>query len=221
MTSMSMQSSESGAVSAWLITAIAFIVISLVTGFSAYWALTNYLDLKTNFDTKKQTAVTDAVKKQADQDAAYYQEQEKKPNQLFAGPDDYGRLTFDYPKTWSVYVNQDGSGNGDTYEAYLNPVTVPPVDDATRYALRVKIEQIDYDEALSEYNNLVEDGSLVSSSETINGQPASRLEGNFSEDIRGIAVIFKIRDKTVTVRTDANTFKADFDSLVKTIKFNT
>ena len=51
-------------------------------------------------------------------------------------------------------------------------------------------------------------------------QNGTRLDGSFTEDIRGSAVIFKIRDKTVTLRSDAETFRADFDALIKTITFN-
>lgn len=209
-----------GAANVWVITAISFIAIAVITGVAATWALINYLDIKNNFDTNIDSAVAAAEKAQADADEEKFAAREKEPNRQFAGPDDYGRLTFDYPKTWSVYINEDGSGNGDTFEAYLNPVTVPPVDEETQYAVRVVIEQIDYDKALSEYDRIVEEGDLKTSSVTINGQPGTRLDGNFSEDIRGSAVVFKIRDKTVTIRTDANTFKGDFDKLIKTIKYN-
>ena len=53
-----------------------------------------------------------------------------------------------------------------------------------------------------------------------NGQSGTRLDGKFSDDIRGAAVIYKIRDKTAVIQTDADTFKADFDALIKTITFN-
>jgi len=52
------------------------------------------------------------------------------------------------------------------------------------------------------------------------GNNGTRLDGAFTKDIRGYAVIFKIRDKTLTIRTDANTFKSDFNKLINTIKFN-
>lgn len=211
---------ESGAANAWVITAIGFIVIAVVTGIAATWALMNYLDQKNNFDTTVETAVATAKKEQADADELKFAAREKDPNRQFAGPDDYGRLTFDYPKTWSVYINEDGSGNGDAFQAYLNPVTVPPVNENTQYAIRVIIEQVDFDEVVSDYDKMVGEGLLKTSSVTINGQPGTRLDGNFSEDIRGSAVVFKIRDKTVTIRTDANTFKSDFDKLIKTIKYN-
>jgi hypothetical protein len=61
---------------------------------------------------------------------------------------------------------------------------------------------------------------LKSSAVKADDQNGTRLDGSFSKDIRGSAVIFKIRDKTVTIRTDADTFRADFDALVATITFN-
>jgi hypothetical protein len=115
-------------------------------------------------------------------------------------------------------VNKDASTG--TFEAYLNPISVPPVSDSTQFALRVLIETKDYDTVLSTYQALVKKGALTSSTVKVNGVDSTRLDGNFTKDIRGSAVIFKIRDKTITVRTDADTFKADFDALVASIKFN-
>jgi hypothetical protein len=43
-------------------------------------------------------------------------EREKYPYKTFSGPEDYGKLTFEYPKTWSVYIaaaaNKGGDFNG-------------------------------------------------------------------------------------------------------------
>jgi len=210
---------EAGAANIWLIMSITFMVLTVALGGALAWALINYFDQKDNVDTKVSAAVTSAVKKQADDDAAAFEKEEKKPNRQFAGPEDFGALSFDYPKTWSTYVDKDASSGG-LYEAYLNPVSVPAVDNATQYALRVRIETKDYDAVLTSYTSLVKRGDLKSSTVKVNGVDATRLEGNFTKDIRGSAVVFKLRDKTVTVRTDADTFKGDFDALVATVKFN-
>jgi len=163
-----------------------------------------------------------AKKAQADSDEAKFIARDKEPNRQFVGPDDYGRLTFDYPKTWSVYVDKDISTGGTTYAAYLNPKSVPSVGGAatTQYALRVTIESKDYDKVVATYEALVKTGALRSSAVSVNGNNGTRIDGNFTKDIRGSAVIYKIRDKTVTLRTDADTFKPDFETLIKTIKFN-
>lgn len=211
---------QQGAVSGSLIAIIGLIVLVLGFGSAAIWAYVNYNEQKSNVDGKIALAVAKAEKEQGDKDAAAFQEQEKEPNREFVGPDDYGRLTFSYPKTWSVYEAKDVSSNGGTYEAYLNPVVVPPVSTTQQYALRVAIEEKDYDQVVSSYEHLVKKGDLRSTAFSANGHSGTRLDGNFSKDIRGAAVIFKIRDKTVTLRTDADTFKPDFDKLIKTIDFN-
>jgi hypothetical protein len=211
--------SESGVANPWLIASITLAIATVGLGAAFAWSLINYIDQKDNVDTKVSSAVTVAVKKQADADAATFEAEEKKPTRLFAGPEDFGALSFDYPKTWSTYVARDASSGG-VYQAYLNPVSVPEINNATQYALRITIETKDYDSVLGGFNTLVKKGDVKSSTIKINGVDSTRLDGNFTKDIRGSAVVFKIRDKTVTVRTDADTFKADFDALVATISFN-
>ena len=198
---------------------IVFIATTVIALGVMIWALVNYFDQKDNVDTKVADAVSVAKKEQADADEAKFLERDKQPNRQFVGPEDYGRVSFDYPKTWSVYVAKDAS-NGGNYEAYLNPVSVPTVLPTQQYALRVVIEEKDYDQVVSSYTSLVSKGDLTTSSIKADEQNGTRLDGSFSKNIRGSAVIFKIRDKTVTIRTDADTFKADFDALITTITFN-
>lgn len=213
--------SEAGGVSGAMIAIIGLIVLVLVAGSAAIWAYLNYNEQKTDVDGKISLASAQAKKDQADADEAKFAEREKEPNRQFVGPDDFGRLTFDYPKTWSVYVDKDGVKDS-TYNAYLNPIVVPPVSggEDQQYALRITIEQKDYDQVVQSYEALVKKGDLRTSATSANGNNGTRLDGNFSKDIRGSAVIYKVRDKTVTVRTDADTFKPDFENLIKTINFN-
>jgi len=74
---------------------------------------------------------------------------------------------------------------------------------------------------IEDYKDLVKSGKLTTSSVKANSQNGTRLDGSFTKDIRGAAVIYKIRDKTAIIRTDADTFKPDFENLIKTITFNT
>lgn len=216
---MKFSKTEAGFVSGRVIViTILSITTAIFLGLSI-WAFIAYTDQKTDVDTRVANAVSVAEKKQADADEAKFTKLEKEPNRKFVGPDDYGRVTFKYPKTWSVYVDKDVTRGG-TFSAYLNPVTVPPVSKSQQFALRVTIEEKDYDKVLASYDSDVKRGDLRSSSVTANGVSGTRLDGSFSKDIRGSAAIFKIRDKTLTVRSDANTFKKDFNALVATIKFN-
>jgi len=218
-----MNSAERGAVNRWMIISIFLIVAVLLAGGAAVWALMNYGTEKTTVDTQVETAAATAKKSQADTDAANYAKQNNAQTRTFAGPTDYGSLSFDYPKSWSVYVDKDGtaSSGGTTFAAYLNPITVPPVALATQqFGLRVLIEQKDYNTAINSYAQLVKSGQLKSSPVKVDGQDGTRLDGNFTKDIRGSAIIFKIRDKTVTIRTDADTFDSVYNVLITTIKYN-
>jgi hypothetical protein len=219
MTDMNRNMSQSGAVNTWHVLTIVFIVTTLAAAGVMIWALLNYFDQKNNVDIKIATAVTTAEKEQADILEAKFNEREKEPNRQFVGPEDYGRLAFDYPKTWSVYVEKDAI-SAKTYQAYLNPVAVPPVSSSQQYALRIVIETKNYEQVIDGYQSLVKKGDLRSSAVKAGGEDGTRLDGSFSKDIRGSAVIFKIRDKTATIRTDADTFKGDFDALIATITFN-
>lgn len=182
------------------------------------WAYVNYLDQKNNVDRKVSDATALARKDQKTDDDKMYQQAEKEPNRIFTGPSDYGSLSFKYPKTWSVYEVSDANKGG-TYEAIFNPGVIPPNGNDQQYALHVTIEDTAYEKVVAKYEKLVKKGDLKTSSITLNDQSGTRLDGKFSDDIRGSAVIIKIRDKTVTVQTEADTFLDDFNKLLQTITF--
>ncbi len=210
--------SDNGSTNGWMVTAIVSFVFVLVFGGLAIWAYLSYDEQKTNVDGKISDAVATAVKKQSEADAVMYDKKEKNPYDTFYGPYDYGSVSFQYPKTWSVYVAND-AGEGGDYEAYFYKDIVPAVSGSQQFMLRVAIQEESYDKVVSSFDSSVQDKELTTSAISVNGANGVRLDGNFSDDIRGAAVIFKIRDKTLVVRTDADTFKTDFDTLIKTIKF--
>lgn len=212
---------EKGAVSGSLFAIIALVLLVIVFGSFSIWAYMNYMDQKNNVDTKIDDAVATAVLKNSEKLEKDFVKKEKEPLRVFAGPADYGRLTFSYPKTWSAFQATDVSGGGGvTYEAYLNPILVPPISKTTKFALRITIEQKIYDKALETYAGQIKKGDLKSSVYSDGTRTGTRLEGNFNNDIRGTAVLLKMRDRTLTLRTDGDVFKEDFEAILKTVKFN-
>jgi hypothetical protein len=212
-------SSQRGAVAPSLIAIIGLSVFTVAFAGLSIWAFVNYMDQKNNVDSKITSAVAEAEKKLGDDLEAKFIEREKEPLKSFTGPADYGTLGLKYPKTWSTYVSNDGS-KGTGYEAFFNPGAVPSVSaSSSRYALHVAIVNDSYEDVLGDYENLVKKGDLKTSAVKANGQNGTRLDGNFSKDIRGAAVVFKIRDKAAIIQTDADTFKADFEALIPTITF--
>lgn len=211
---------ERGSVSGLLIANLTLILLSLVLGSVMIWALVSYNDQRQNVDAKIQKAVAEAKKQQYDSDAKTFAEREKQPYKQFVGPSELGRVTFDYPKTWSAYVGSDG-GQGTSYEAYLHSGVVPPTISRQPYALRVSIDSRSYDQTLQQYQSSVQSGDLKSMAVTVNGFSGNRLDGKFPGGFEGSMVIFKVRDKSLRLYTETPVFRSDFDNIaLKTLKFN-
>jgi len=217
----SKRSLEKGAVRGSVIAISGLVVLVVVLGVFSVWAYLNYLNQKTDVDSKVSNASAKARLEQSDKDETDFAKREKEPMIQFNGPSDYGQLRFDYPKTWSAYQATDVSeGEGATYEAYLNPVLVPPVSDTQKFALRITIEQTLYSKAVTDYDKLVKSGDLKSSVYSDGVHTGTMLTGSFNKDIIGTAVLMKMRDRTLTIRTDGDTFKDDFTALLKSVNFN-
>ena len=209
---------EAGAANPLVISNVLLALLTIVFGGVAIWAYVNYQDQKNNVDAKIEVAVVDAKKVQRADDEKDFFEREKSPNFTFVGPDDLGRVTFKYPKTWSGYVAKASSS---AYEAYLNPGIVPTVGRDIPYALRVIVQTTAYEKILDDYEDQIEKGELKSSPVTAGSQSGIRLDGTFSKSIQGSMVIFKIRDKTLMIASDATAFRNDFDkTILPTLTFN-
>jgi hypothetical protein len=195
-------------------------VLTLGLGVFSIWAYVNYQDQKNNVDPKIAAAVANAQREQKEADDKDFTEREKTPTRTLVGPEDLGRVSLDYPKTWSVFLAKDGTGG--QYEAYLNPAAVPaPGGDKTIYALRVVVEDRRYEEVLNSFQNLVTTGALKAAPITVQGETGTRLDGAFSTQVNGSMVIFKVRDKTLRVFTESKVFTSDFDNFVlKSLRFN-
>jgi hypothetical protein len=208
-----------------IIMTIAIIILFLTTATFVglfIWMNNQYTEVSTDVEGQIATAVAEAKYEQETKDLAQFAEEEKYPLRTFAGPADYGELTFEYPKTWSVYVSADAS-NGGNFRAYFNPLVVETVSSSTVNALRVFILDQSYDSVIGEYQAAMEkkDSNLRAEAVTVAGTAAMRYTGTIpNTSLRGVIVIFKIRDKTVIMRTDANLFISDFDALLTTVQFN-
>lgn len=221
MTQKNRRLNTRGAINGQLVAIIGLLLLVVALSGVSAWLYVQYDEQKTNVDSKIALAKAAATKEQADKDALQFEAAEKEPNREFAGPDDYGHVTFKYPKTWSVYVDSDTSTGANKFEAYLNPIVVPPINtQPALFALRVTIENIPYDRALDTYRSGIKKGDLTSTPISTNGHDGTRLDGAFNKNLRGSAVLFKIRDKTLTIQTDADTFKPDFENIIETIDFN-
>lgn len=212
-------SHEAGAVNPLVVSNVILAILAIALGSAMVWAYVNYRDQKDNTDQKIEAAVTVAKKEQATEDEKDFIEREKAPYLQYAGPDDLGRVTFSYPKTWSGHIEKDPAGG--ELEAYFHPGVVPFVNRDQQFALTVKVEETSFEQTLKAHETLVKKGDLKSAPIVINGFNGVRLDGKFSKTIEGSMVLFKVRDKTLTVATGAKTFRGDFDKIIlKSLDFN-
>lgn len=210
---------------AGLVKTIVIIIVSLIalTFIGLFiWMNMEYSDLTNTFEAKVSEKEAQARDAQFDLDQAKFAEDEKYPYKNFSGPVDYGELGFQYPKTWSVYIEADASKGGD-FKAFLNPGQIDPVSNSTVNALRVTILNKAFDNVVADYQKNIDkkDATLAMESVTVNGVTANRYTGTIpNTQLQGIIIIFKIRDKTAILQTDSVLFEEDFNKLVETIKFN-
>jgi len=208
-----------------LIETIILIAVCVIAAIAIVFAVIffmQYNELKVNYDSDKNLEVAEAVKKQEDVDKANFAEQEKLPKTPFTGPSDYGSISFEYPKTWSVYVDSDGTNNSD-YKAYFRPAWVDPVSDsASRYALRFQILNRQYTTVQSDYESKVKNGEMTSSvfNADSNKMTGIKYEGKIEEGIQGIVVLVKVNDKTAIFQMDAEVYRKDFEELLKSLRRN-
>lgn len=186
------------------------------------WMTVQYNDVNEDVTSRVDAAVAKAKDEQAAKDEAEFLEREKYPYKRFSGPIDYGELSFEYPKTWSVYVAAAATAGGD-FNAYFNPVQVDAVGKDTINALRVTIRDKSFEDIVAEYQKQMDkkDSGLTVQAVTVYGTTANRYTGKIpNTDLSGFIVIFKIRDKTVIMQTDSVLFEGDFNKLLETITFN-
>lgn len=203
-----------------------FIVIIVITSLIAVtfvglfiWMAAQYSSVNGDVEGKITEAVAEAVNENTKKLEDEFTEREKSPYRTFSGPADYGELSFKYPKTWSVYVDKDAN-DGSDFEAYLNPDVVQPVSSETINALRVYIRDASYDTIAQTYEGNIKAGKLTTSVRQIGGSNATIYTGEMpSEEVKGIAALIKLRDKTVIIQTDAMVFEKDFYNILDTVTY--
>ncbi len=199
-------------------------VFVLVLGVLFAMKLKDYNELSSDIDGKIALATAEAVDENTNKLEKEFAEREKSPLRSFTGPEDYGSLSFDYPKTWGIYVESDAS-KGNNYVAYFNPIQVDPLSDKSSiYALRLTITNTSFEKMTETYQKYLtaKGANLTVDPITINGTVANRYTGNIpgTEDFRGYIVLIKIRDKCAILQTDSYLFEADYNKLLESIEFN-
>jgi hypothetical protein len=213
------QSSGGGRQVVVIIILVLLLVASL--GFGG-WAYSKMQDYKKNSDQKSATAVIAANKQLTAKLQTQFDQQSKSPTKTFKGPQPYGSVTFDYPKTWSAYA--DTTNTSEPINAYFHPGEVPSTQSKTAYALRVELLNSDYSQIVSQLNSSITQGTITSKAYlppklkgVTNVTPGVYLTGHVNPQDQtqsGYMVIIKVRDKTLEIYSESADYQDDFNNIV-------
>lgn len=185
----------------------------------AVWAYRGRQDYKNNSDQKVAQAVSLAQSQQKTNDDLANAEANKQPFKTYKGPATYGTVSFNYPKTWSGYV--DLTGSSEPINGYFYPDVVPGVQSATAFALRVELVNSDYSSVVKQHDSQIKSGSAKASAYVPpkmvgvgNVQPGTRIDGSLDQQNVGSMVIIKVRDKTLEIYSQSNDFLNDFNNTI-------
>lgn len=202
------------------ITIILAVLLAATTGFG-YWAFMGMQDYKNNADKKVAAAVAAAEKAQAAKLQAGFDEQSKAPHRTYSGSPTYGSISFSYPRTWSAYV--DESSGSQPIDGFFHPVQVPSTQSESPFALRLELINQEYTDAVGRFQSGIDTGKVKASAylppklkDTANATPGMLLTGDVLQDSKsqGTMLIIKVRDKTLQVYTESNSYAEDFNSII-------
>lgn len=208
--------------------ALVLINILLVLGMAAaggfgWWAFQQRQDYKNNFNQKLSVEVEKAKAVQKTELDKEFAEREKSPTKTFRGSATYGSITFDYPKTWSGYVDQSNSST--PINGYFFPDIVPSVTQSsqnpTAFALRIELIGTDYAQTIKQFDSQITQGKLKAAAYVppkmegvANVQTGTRFDGQLGQNISGSMVVIKVRDKTLKIYTQSQSHLSDFDDVI-------
>lgn len=195
-----------------LIISVSLLVIFLAFG---AWAFSSRQSYKNDSDQKVAVAVDQAKSAQSATDAKQYSEAAKSPLKTYTGPEQYGKVSFQYPKTWSGYVDASGNGSSAPLDGYFNPDVVPSVNDQnSTFALRVQVVAQSYDTVVQQFSN--QQGVTVAPFRLakVPSVVGVEVQGQIEQDKQGIMIILPVRDKTLEVYTESTAFTGDFNNTI-------
>lgn len=182
------------------------------------WAYSKMQDYKNNTNQKVAVALQNAKDAQTKQVQDAF---DKANTKQFQGSPTYGSITFNYPKTWSAY---NDSTSSEPINAYFHPDVVPGTQSKTAYALRVELLSTDYAQIMQTFSTDIAQGHVTARAYVppklqgaANVTAGTYLSGQVNDQDTsqlGNMVVLKVRDKTLKIYSESDTFANDFNNVV-------
>lgn len=221
-----LRQNQTGAVNGVAISLV--LAILLLVGALAFggWAYGSRQDYKNNTDAKIAAAVTVAKQQEASAKDKAFAEAEKNPLKTYNGPEAFGSIVMQYPKTWSGYIVEAGDGNnGAQLDGYFYPGIVPSVSNqASAFALRMQVVDQSYSEVVKglERGGNSDEAPPVVAPYALPKVPkvvGVKVDGilplsNGNDSKTGSMVILPLRSQTIQLWTEGSQFINDFNNII-------
>jgi hypothetical protein len=201
-----------------------FIFLFLFFVASAGFGVWAYMSRQTYRNNSTQM-IADAVKTAKQQEDIVkdnqFAETQKQPLLTYTGPEQYGSVSFSYPRTWSGYVI-DTASSGQPLDGYFHPGVVPSLNDQnSTYALRVQVISQSYSSIISGYSSAVTAKTLTATAYSFPKVPTVvgiRYDGILNNangvNVSGSMVIMPVRDQTLKIWTETPNYLGDFNTYI-------
>jgi|SRR5665213_2222623 len=209
---------QDGAVNGVVISLVLAILLLIgALGFGG-WAFSSRQDYKNHADAKINVAVATAKQQEDAVKDLKFAEEAKKPLRAYNGPEAYGSLVVNYPKTWSAYIDDTATG-GTPVDGYFAPGTVPSINGQNSvFALRVQVLSQTYAQVLQSLTSQQQSGKLTISAYSLPLLPkvvGIKAVGQTSSQTNQSTVtmiVLPIRSNTLEIWTEGNQYLADFNN---------
>jgi len=205
---------QCGSLNKLLLPLILVVILLLGSLGFGYWAFSERSDLNSNIDTRVEERLGVETQRIESEQQNLFLEREKEPLKPYESPSEVGSIKFSYPKTWSGYVDEGGSGSI-VLDGTFHPDFVPVEE--TSYALRIEVVNNEYDKELKKFDSKAENGQVkvtAYSPKNVDGVSAVKITGQLTSKIQGTMVLIQVRDKTLKMWTEADQFTGDFNKHV-------
>jgi len=206
-----------------IIIAVLAVLFIAAAGF-CFWSFSGRQDYKNNVDAKVATAVTAAQKAEDAKQQQVYNDQLKKPYKTYSGSTTFGSVNFNYPLTYSAYV--DTTSSSQPIEGYFQPGVVPGLQSNAAFALRVELVDTAYSQVINQFSSDIQQGKVTAAAyvppkmkSVSNVQTGTLINGPITQDQNGngqtgAMLIIPVRDKTLQIYTESSDYLSDFNNIV-------
>lgn len=204
-----------------LIMAVLFLIGAISFG---AWAFTERQDYKDNVDQKIAVASEKAKEAEGQRKEKQFAEEAKKPLKTYNGPENYGALKIDFPKTWSGYVEDKGD-SGEPLDGYFAPGVVPAANDQNSvFALRIQVVSQSYSQVLQTLSSQQEQGKLTVNAYALPSLPnvvGIKATGQLTEGKNVTMIVLPLRSQAIKIWTEGSQYTSDFDNnILPTLTFS-